>query len=202
MLFLFKRLMASLLSMFRQVATTYYTNTKTKQTFLLKYTLVAIVLIICLFYYFIDFNFYPDTFNFDNYECQTHSSFALKNFALDEYEYSNNDKENRNQIKMCLNKVTYQNEVAVWSLLSDDHLKYAVGAVKLLKSLENNVAKKTFDANIMELIEKPIEARARRFLLRAGWRICQVRRIAPRDESNTYGRFRDQFTKVILVFNI
>ena len=69
---------------------------------------------------------------------------------------------------MCLNKVTYENEVAVWSLLSDDHLKYAVGAVKLLRSLEAHVIQKTFDANILELVEKPLETRVRKFLLRAG----------------------------------
>jgi glycogenin glucosyltransferase len=32
----------------------------------------------------------------------------------------------------------------------------------------------------------------------AGWRLCQVERIAPRDERRTMKNFRDQFTKLIL----
>ena len=31
-----------------------------------------------------------------------------------------------------------------------------------------------------------------------GWKICQVDRIAPRDEAETHRTFRDQFTKLII----
>jgi lipopolysaccharide biosynthesis glycosyltransferase len=38
-------------------------------------------------------------------------------------------------------------------------------------------------------------------LIKAGWTICQINRIAPRDEEKTNPKFRDQFAKLIL-FNM
>ena len=160
-----KRMMASLLFLFRPVAKCKNsfikmyptTSNKNHKKASLVHTLIIIVLIVCLISG-IYLNFYIDPFDFDKYEC------ATSNQAYD-YEYIDFDeeeiKEKHNQIEMCLNKVTYENEVAVWSLLSDDHLKYAVGAVKLLRSLEAHVIQKTFDANILELVEKPLETRVR-----------------------------------------
>jgi hypothetical protein len=148
----------------------------------------------CYFY----FIYIRDPFSFSNYECIKDSTKL--------YDYENNivSKEQNNLIKVCQNKVPYENELAVWSMISDDHLKYAVGAAKLLKSLDihsgafTSNGKRKFDALIMMLAEKPLESRVRVYLESVGWRICQVSRIAPRDEANTYGRFRDQFTKLNL----
>ena len=113
-------------------------------------------------------------------------------------------KPSSNLIKVCQNRVTYENELAVWSMISDDHLKDAVGAAKLLKLLDihsgltHNNGQRKFDALIMMLAEKPLESRVRAYLTSVGWRICQVKRIASRDEANTYGRYHDQFTKLNL----
>ena len=101
-------------------------------------------------------------------------------------------------IQICKNQLEFHNEIAVWTFLTDDIQNYGTGAVKLLKSIQMNVKTSKFDAILLELIQKPIEAKIRENITKAGWRICQVNRIAPRDEANTFGRFRDQFTKLLL----
>jgi len=109
---------------------------------------------------------------------------------------------NENFIQICQNKQTFNNDIAIWTLLTDDADYYGLGAIKLLKSIRKNVMHTKFDAYVLELVNKPIRPkRIREKMLRAGWRICQVNRIAPRDEQGTFGRFRDQFTKLLL-FNI
>ena len=51
----------------------------------------------------------------------------------------------------------------------------------------------------MELKEKKLNPELRHLLInKSGWKICQVNKIPARDEQNTYPRFRDQFTKLIL----
>ena len=116
------------------------------------------------------------------------------------------EQENRNNItyklkflNICLNNQTFSSEIAVWTLLTDGADYYGLGAIKLLKSMKKNVKTTKFDAFVLELVNKPIRPkRMRDKLLRVGWRICQVNRIAPRDEKGTFGRFRDQFTKLLL----
>jgi lipopolysaccharide biosynthesis glycosyltransferase len=88
-----------------------------------------------------------------------------------------------------------KNEIAVWTFLTDDD-NYAMSAVKLLKSIRSNTDSISYDTNVMELKEKPLKKKIRKLLIEAGWTICQVRRIAPRDEEGTFPRFRDQFTKL------
>jgi len=90
-------------------------------------------------------------------------------------------------------------------MLSDNQLKYTIGAIKLLKSIEKNILTTPpssstiqFDPIILELAHKPIEREQKRLLKQYGWRVCSVDRIEPRDESRTFSRFRDQFTKLNL----
>lgn len=105
----------------------------------------------------------------------------------------------RNFIQICQNKQTFHNEIAVWTLLADDVENYGMGAIKLLKSIKRNVIKTKFDAFVLELVTKPIRpTQMREKLLQAGWRICQVNRIAPREENKTRDLFRDTFTALIL----
>lgn len=105
---------------------------------------------------------------------------------------------NKNIIKICQNKQYVKNEIAVWTLLTDDIYNYGLGAMKLLKSIKKNVKRTKFDAFVLEITNKQIPIALREEIERAGWRICQVNRIAPRDETGTFGRFRDQFTKLLL----
>ena len=113
---------------------------------------------------------------------------------------NNNNNNNHELLKSCLNQVKFEHIVSVWTFLTDDS-NYAHSAIKLLKSIEKNVKSIKFDKLIIELIEKPLSNNLKRMLTNAGWHICVVNRIAPRDEANTFPRFRDQFTKLIL-FNM
>jgi hypothetical protein len=55
-----------------------------------------------------------------------------------------------------------------------------------------------YDTNVIELNEKPLANETKKLMIKAGWTVCQVKRISPRDEGGTYPRFRDQFTKLVL----
>ena len=101
-------------------------------------------------------------------------------------------------VNICLNKQTFSRDIAIWTLLTDGIESYSVSAIKLLKSIKKNVKITSFDAFVLELVNKPIPNIFKVDLLKAGWKICQVNRIAPRDEEKTHGRFRDQFTKLLL----
>jgi glycogenin glucosyltransferase len=105
-----------------------------------------------------------------------------------------------NLLKSCLNEVKFEHDISVWTFLTDDS-NYAHSAVKLLKSIEKNAGSTKFDKLIIELSEKPLSNQLREMLMKVGWNICVVKRIEPRDEANTFPRFRDQFTKLIL-FNM
>jgi hypothetical protein len=180
-----------------------HTNYALKRNFLIILFTTLIALAYTIFYFYEVY--VRDPFCFDKYLCPKQLALYTnydKEYGI--YDYGTEVKVSSNLIKVCQNKVPYENELAVWSMISDDHLKYAVGAAKLLKSLDihsgafTSNGKRKFDALIMMLAEKPLESRVRVYLESVGWRICQVSRIAPRDEANTYGRFRDQFTKLNL----
>ena len=140
--------------------------------------------------------FWADHFSFDDYNCESTSNLLL----VYSENHKNNNKKPEHKIKACQNDLYAQNEIAIWTLLTDDTLKYTIGAVKLLKSIQSNVKTTKFDAIILELIERPLEKRVKDRLLIAGWKICRVERIAPSvtDEEYIIQRFRDQFTKLIL----
>ena len=105
----------------------------------------------------------------------------------------------QNFMNICLNKQIVRNDIAVWTLLADEVENYGIGAIKLLKSIRKNVKTTKFDSFVLELVNKPIKPkRMRDEILKAGWRICQVNRIAPRDENKTRNLFRDTFTALIL----
>jgi glycogenin glucosyltransferase len=108
------------------------------------------------------------------------------NEALVDYENRSNSCE----------KLKPKHKLAVWTFLTDD-VNYAHSAVKLIYSIRANTKSIYYDTNVMELYEKPLANTTRKILIEAGWTICQVRRIAPRDEAGTYPRFRDQFTKLV-----
>ena len=52
------------------------------------------------------------------------------------------------------------------------------------------------DLVVMELKNKPLTKDAWTRLRAIGWQRCVVDRIAPLNEKQTFGRFRDQFTKL------
>ena len=124
------------------------------------------------------------------------------NKLINVYESSPNSlhqiKVAKKRLNQCLNEVFANNSMSIWTFLTDDS-NYVTGAIKLLKSIESNLdSAQSVDKIIMELTEKPLKEEMKNKLLDAGWTICQVNRIAPRDEANTYPRFRDQFTKLVL----
>jgi lipopolysaccharide biosynthesis glycosyltransferase len=78
-----------------------------------------------------------------------------------------------------------------------DGADYARSAIKLLNSLRVN-SDLPFDANILEVATKPLSDSARLKLRKAGWRLCTVDRIVPRDEIYVTGRYRDQYAKLAI----
>lgn len=84
--------------------------------------------------------------------------------------------------------------VAVFTLLTDDE-NYVTGAIKLGQSVSKHTSI-SVDRVYMELDSKLVPDTHRTRLEESGWKRCTVRRIAPLDEEGTFGRFRDQFTKL------
>ena len=76
-----------------------------------------------------------------------------------------------------------------------DGADYVTGAVKLGRSIHAHTTV-PLDLVVMELKSKPLSKPAWKLLRSAGWQRCVVERIAPLDEEGTFGRFRDQFTKL------
>ena len=87
-----------------------------------------------------------------------------------------------------------QSEVAFFTLLTDD-ANYVTGAVKLGESVLQHTTIPV-DRVYMELNSKVLPDALRKRLKESGWKRCTVRRIAPLDEEGTFGRFKDQFTKL------
>jgi lipopolysaccharide biosynthesis glycosyltransferase len=100
-------------------------------------------------------------------------------------------------LNSCKNSVKKEYSKSIWTFLTDNEA-YLNSAIKLIKSIKNHTTRHDFDFLIMEIKEKPISESLKTEIEKAGWKICRVDRIAPRDEANTFGRFRDQFTKLVL----
>ena len=100
-------------------------------------------------------------------------------------------------LSSCKNKVKKNNEKSIWTFLTDGE-GYHESAVKLIKSIKAHTTVHDFDTLVLEIKEKPLPDTVKQSLISNGWQICQVDRIAPRDEANTFDRFRDQFTKLVL----
>ena len=103
----------------------------------------------------------------------------------------------KSRITTCKNTLFAEHDLLVTTLLTDG-LDYVHSAVKLLKSINKNCNSTKFDMIALELTEKPLSTLMKQILEKSGWKICQVDRIAPRNEANTFFRFVDQFTKLIL----
>ena len=131
---------------------------------------------------------------------------ALKRIASKKYDdehlsyqllndnYKNSMRTKSGYLSGCLNNVTFVNRFSVWTLLADDD-EYAKSAVKLLRSIQLNTDMK-FDANVLEQVNKPLRPELRRQLIEAGWSLCLVERIPPRDSANAIPRYKDTFTKL------
>ena len=104
---------------------------------------------------------------------------------------------NLSSIYSCINELEYNSNISIWTMLTDDD-NYALSAIKLLKSIKQNVDSIKFDSIILELKEKPLKENIKAMLSKEGWSFCVIDRIKPRDEENTLPRFRDQFSKLIL----
>jgi alpha-N-acetylglucosamine transferase len=100
-------------------------------------------------------------------------------------------------LSSCNNRVIRKNIKSIWTYLTDGD-GYHRSAIKLIKSIKNHTTVHDYDTLILEIKEKPLSQSIKQSLISNGWQICQVDRIAPRDEENTFGRFRDQFTKLVL----
>lgn len=87
-----------------------------------------------------------------------------------------------------------QRDVAVWTMLTDG-AGYAEGAIKLGYSVKHHTTL-PLDLVVMELSNKPLKDETWSRLRNVGWKRCVVNRIGPLDESGTFGRFQDQFTKL------
>ena len=86
------------------------------------------------------------------------------------------------------------NKLSAWTMLTDG-ANYVTGAEKLGRSILKHTTAPV-DLVVMELENKPLSEEAWVRLQSVGWQRCVVERIAPLDESQTFGRFRDQFTKL------
>ena len=66
--------------------------------------------------------------------------------------------EKTNFIKLCKNKVSFKNKIAIWTMLTNSSIKYSIGALKLLKSIHSNINPKItkFDTFAIELTHKPL----------------------------------------------
>lgn len=117
----------------------------------------------------------------------------FKFFSTDSNKFGKKPK-----LRSCLNEVYIEHNISVFTLLTDDQ-NYALSSIKLLKSIKANTDNIEFDKIVLELYEKPLKNSIKKILLNQGWKICQVNRIAPGDEEATHPRFRDQFTKLILL---
>ncbi len=89
-----------------------------------------------------------------------------------------------------------RNKHSLWTFLTDES-EYATSARKLLQSARSHTSL-DFDSVILEIASKQLRPSTREMLTRAGWQMCQVNRIPPRDELKTWPKFRDQFTKLQL----
>ena len=85
---------------------------------------------------------------------------------------------------------------SVWTMLTDGE-GYVTGGVTLGLSVLRH-SSKPLDLVVLELASKPLSTQAWQRLQSVGWQRCVVERIAPIDEQGTFGRFRDQFTKLRL----
>ena len=86
------------------------------------------------------------------------------------------------------------NPISVWTMLTDG-ADYVSGAVKLGMSVRRH-SSMPLDLVVLELKGNPLANNEWTRLRAAGWQRCVVERIAPLDEQGTFGRFRDQFTKL------
>ena len=102
-----------------------------------------------------------------------------------------------NYLSSCKNEVKRNNKKSIWTFLTDGD-GYHKSAVKLIKSIKAHTSVHDYDTLVLEIKEKPLPESVKQSLRSNGWEICQVDRIAPRDEASTHGTFRDQFTKLIL----
>lgn len=97
--------------------------------------------------------------------------------------------------KVCSNAdFVPSQKISVWTMLTDGS-DYTEGAFKLGASVQRFTSI-ALDLVVMELSSKPLSNNAWLRLRNAGWQKCVVDRIAPLDEKGTFGRFRDQFTKL------
>ena len=100
-------------------------------------------------------------------------------------------------LSSCKNRVEKNFEKSVFTLLTDGE-NYYKSAVVLIKSIKAHTDFHDYDTVVLEIKEKPLNESTKELLSMYGWKICQVDRIAPRDEAKTHRTFRDQFTKLII----
>lgn len=97
--------------------------------------------------------------------------------------------------KKCLNAdFRPNNPISVWTMLTDG-AGYVDGAVKLGASVRQHTST-PLDMVVLVLDNKPLAKETWMRLRATGWQRCVVERIAPLNEKGTFGRFRDQFTKL------
>ena len=153
------------------------------------------ILFLVLFKFFFVYKFIlSDSFSLESFKCNKRTNQHLEKIGIPD------QIQQHNLIKICKNNVTFNSEIAVWSLITEDAQKYGIGSIKLLKSIKNNVKHTKFDPIILEIIENPLETQIREQIQEAGWKICMVNNIQPfeKHRMKTHSRFRDQFTKLLL----
>jgi alpha-N-acetylglucosamine transferase len=134
-----------------------------------------------------------------SYEEQQRKSDPIKIEGFEEIlKHQKIDIEVKNvYLSSCKNRVKQNYKKSIWTFLSDTD-GYFISAIKLIKSIRAHTSIYDYDSFILEIKEKPLDESLKQILRSNGWEICQVDRIAPRDEANTHPPFRDQFTKLIL----
>ena len=62
----------------------------------------------------------------------------------------------KKSLKMCKNSVETKYEKAIFTMLTEGH-DYVISAIKLIKSIKNNVNKSLVDTILIEIVEKPLK---------------------------------------------
>lgn len=90
--------------------------------------------------------------------------------------------------------------ILIATMLTDGVEQYARGAIALIRGIKRNTTfSQPVDFLVLEIDTKPIRDKmTRRMLMREGWSILRVPRIAPESEFWTGSRFKDQFSKLNL----
>jgi alpha-N-acetylglucosamine transferase len=167
-----------------------------KRNIFLRFFLLFLVLFAILYF------FYSQNYSYSDEYIDFEEPLSVKSLKdINEEAYSetiNTNKTEKVPLSACKNVIYKEFEISIWTFLTDS-TGYFNSSIKLLMSIKKFTKSPVyFDTIMLEIKEKPLSAEIKQALSQVGWKFCQVDKIPPRNERKTFGRFRDQFTKLIL----